>query len=313
MINANLSKNKMSNNKKINIDFVNSVLDVLQQCSNIAMSHYHDCKINVDTKSDNSPVTIADKEINTLICNFIKNKLRSYLSSFYKILIISEEDSNCLITNKFNNTGDKITFFIDPIDGTRSFIKKNAHFTINIGVCINKIPVIGFIVAPAFSKCYFGLIKNKKYTKYIDYDVLQSGCLMCGNFNDIKNVNLTHFTKLKNTNSRKKNNIILTISNNPKEAFILEKLKHNKVDISNVLYVSSSFKGCLLAENKADIYYRNGETFEWDTAAMDAIVRSCKYIVRDLSGKKLKYEKENYKNKDGFCIINNPSLFVKLK
>ena len=104
-------------------------------------------KVTKKLKSDNSPVTNADLKANTIICE----GLRKY---FPKVPIVSEELDNSRIKNK------KIFWLVDPLDGTKEFLKGNGEFTVNIALVVNKIPIYGLIYMPAKNKFYY--TKNKK-------------------------------------------------------------------------------------------------------------------------------------------------------
>ena len=281
-------------------------------CSTCLKYYQQNGEIQTKIKNDNSPVTAADEAVNNIICNYLQNNVFLVFKNLdASLCIISEELQDCLIQNK--DAKDKITFFVDPIDGTRDFIKKSKHFTINIGICINKKPIIGFIVAPAYNTCYVGVVKHFSYKKFIDYKSLHkfTGAKLCNNFMDIKKLDLSNFATISPSNKTSK--LVLAISKNSKEADIVEKLKKN-LDIKDILLVSSSLKGCMITNGDADIYYRYGQTCEWDTAAMHAIARSCGCVIKNIDDTDLKYEKhkKNFKNTKGFCIVNKKQNFVKL-
>ena len=293
---------------KFNLFIANKILSMLQKASCVAIKHFNDLQLDVIKKADNSPVTKADLEINDIICSFLQNTVFKHLKSIGQLCIISEEWQNCIIMPCNINDSDKITFFIDPIDGTRDFVKKSKDFTINIGICINKIPAISFIVAPAHNECYFGFVKKKKYSHLIDYNSFNTdgNALFCKNFNGIKGVNLYHFSKLV-PSKRTIDKAILTISTNPKEAKIVDILQHK----NQVKYISSSYKACIVCQGIADLYCRIGNTYEWDTAAAHALALACNCHVLNADGSKLKYEKasQNYKNTKGFCMVNAKANF----
>ena len=110
-------------------------------------------KVTKKLKSDNSPVTNADLKANTIICQ----GLRKY---FPKVPIVSEELDNSQIKNK------KIFWLVDPLDGTKEFLKGNGEFTVNIALIINKRPIYGLIYMPAKNKIYYTKSKKSYFAKF---------------------------------------------------------------------------------------------------------------------------------------------------
>ena len=218
-------------------------------------------------KKDKSPVTKADLAANRIICTGLKN-------IFPKIEIISEENDN-------SNLKKKDTYWlVDPLDGTKEFIKKNGEFTVNIALIKNKKPVYGLIYMPVTQEMYFTKNKSSYYSK-----INSKGQLLTK-------------TKIK-TKKRNKNVLVLSrshISDKKKlsemKDFMFKKFKANKI-----IQSGSSIKLCYIAHGKANIYPRIGTTMEWDIAAGDAILRNAGGTIKTLDGKIMKYGKRNYKNK----------------
>jgi len=222
---------------------------------------------NIEYKDDKSPLTEADLKANEIIC--------SKLQELYpNIPIMSEENKQ--VEYDIRKNWDYY-WCIDPIDGTKEFIKKNDEFTVNIALICKNEPVIGVVYAPAIDEMYsakrgFGAFKNgiKLPLEY-------------------------------NQNQKKKMRVVASKSHLSEETqtFI------DELDTENIEQVSkgSSLKLCMVAEGVADIYPRLAPTMEWDTAAADAIVRE--------SGK-MTYQFENknfllYNKKD----LLNPWFIVK--
>ncbi len=228
---------------------------------------YSTNKIRFKKKIDNSPVTTADTESNRIIIN----ELNKY---FKNCLIISEEEKS----NKYNK--EKEFFLVDPLDGTKEFIKKNGEFTINIGLIQNKNPILGAVDVPAKSLTYYtdGKTSFKK-------------------------------TKQKKKKIKVKRNsyktVLISRSHLDKQTyFFLQQLKDYKT-----IKVGSSLKFCLLAEGSADCYVRFGNTMEWDTAAGHAILKAAGGSVIDKNFKKLEYSKKKFKNNDFFAFNFSNELY----
>tara|TARA_B100000029_G_scaffold40169_1_gene37460 strand:- start:1098 stop:1844 length:747 start_codon:yes stop_codon:yes gene_type:complete len=222
-------------------------------------------KFKIYNKKDKSPVTIADFESEKIIINGLKK-------IFNNPFIYSEESNN-----KKKNKLIKNFWLIDPLDGTKEFIKKNGEFTINVAKIINNKVDFGIIYSPFFKKTYIG-------TKANAYEI----------------INKKKFKKI----IRKKNSyktMIVSRSHSKKKE--INKLI-NKHNVKKVLFLGSALKFCYLAEGKADIYPRTGTTYEWDTAAGHAIINGAGGSIRTESGEILNYGKKNFKNKGFIAKIN---------
>lgn len=242
--------------KKINIE---DIKDIAIKAGEIIMEIYNKDFL-IDYKDDKSPLTEADLKSNEFICNEL-NKL------YPNIPIMSEENSAILYVERKDW---ECYFCVDPIDGTKEFIKKNNEFTINIALIKNSIPYLGVVYAPALNELYWtdgvnSYKNNKKLPLFI------------------------------NENPRKKMVIVASKSHLSVETqeFI------DKLDSKEIAQISkgSSLKLCMVAEGIADIYPRLTPTMEWDTAAADAIVRcSGKMTYQFELGIPMIYNKENLLN-----------------
>ena len=218
-------------------------------------------------KKDRSPVTKADLAANRVICKGLRN-------IFPKITIISEENDNSNLKKK------DIYWLVDPLDGTKEFIKRNGEFTVNIALIKNKKPVYGLIYMPVTREIYFTKHKFSYYSKL--------------------NIRGQFLKKVKiRTKKRSKNILVLSRTHisdkkkiNEMKDFMFKKFKANKI-----IQSGSSIKLCYIAHGKANIYPRIGTTMEWDIAAGDAILRNAGGRIKTLDGKIMKYGKRNYKNK----------------
>jgi len=191
----------------------------------------------IDFKSDHSPLTLADKESNRLIEAGLKQLTPN-------IPIISEEGKDVLYPERKNW---KEFWLVDPLDGTKEFIKRNGEFTVNIALIRNGVPVMGSIYAPAFDVLYYGDKTN--------------GAYKTANGKTEKITVKTNRDKIVAVGSRSHGSL--------EEQEVL--LKYG---VTDVVTTGSSLKFCLLAEGSADVYYRHGPTMEWDTAAGQAILEA---------------------------------------
>jgi len=228
---------------------------------------------NVMRKEDKSPVTLADIEANKIIISRLKKE--------FDYLLVSEESA------KHKQFCDKnVCFIIDPIDGTKEFVKKNGEFTINIAMLKNDELVLGVVYAPVLKEMYYG-IKDKG--AYLEKDGI------------IKKINVS--------NRIGKVNVLISRSHQSKRSIKL--LEDNKENILKVDRLGSSLKGCRIAAGEQDVYYRFGPTCIWDTAAMQIIIEEAGGVLRLLNDKKINYRKTNYLN-DEFYIVNNEKNKMKI-
>ncbi|RXJ68978.1 3'(2'),5'-bisphosphate nucleotidase [Halarcobacter ebronensis] len=216
---------------------------------------------DVHYKEDSSPLTKADLQANEIICNSLKQL-------YPNIPIMSEENSQIDFENRKNW---ECYFCIDPIDGTKEFIKKNGEFTINIALIEKNSPVLGVVYAPALSDLYWAKKGEGAY---------KNGQKLPLKFNENKEERLY---------------VVASKSHLSKETqeFI------DSLDTKEVIQVSkgSSLKLCMIASGEADIYPRLTPTMEWDTAAADAIVRESGKMTYQFENKKtLVYNKKNLLN-----------------
>ena len=227
----------------------------------------------VEQKDDHTPLTLADKKCNELIES-------SLLET--RLPILSEE-------------GFKIPFsvrkeweyfwLVDPLDGTKEFVKRNGEFTVNIAMIHNGIPIIGVIYVPAKEELYFamrglGSFKTSRSLIIDDIDKLVS-------------------ESFKLPIEYKRNNYVVVgsrshMSPETEEFFQQKKKEHKNVEI---MAIGSSLKLCMVAEGKADAYPRFAPTMEWDTGAGHAIVKMAGFSVLQYnSDKELIYNKEELLN-----------------
>lgn len=236
----------------------------------------YNSSFNVSLKSDNSPLTLADKTShNTIISHLIPTG----------IPILSEEGNK---VDKSARSKWKKLWIVDPLDGTKEFIKRNDEFTVNIALVDGHKSILGVVYCPPLKTLYFASNKIKGAYKISLSDKIK----------DDLGKTISNAKKLPEL-QKNKNSLVIVASrshmNNDTSAFI-EKLKekHEKIEI---ISKGSSLKLCKIAEGYADIYPRFAPTYEWDTAAADAIVRlSGGYVLDTKNRQPLKYNKVNLLN-----------------
>lgn len=228
---------------------------------------------SIEKKADNSPLTIADKSSHDIIVSHLK---KTYLP------ILSEEGKS-VPYNKRKKWD--LFWLVDPLDGTKEFIKKNGEFTVNIALIENKVPIAGVIYVPVTKTLYVGILNGGAWKM----ENVQIEC-------DLTSVR-SFGVKLPLKSDSNTYKVVGSRSHMSKETEdYIEKLKkqHRKVEMVSK---GSSLKICMIAEGTANEYPRFGPTMEWDTAAGHAIANAAgkKILLTDHS-RELQYNKENLLN-----------------
>lgn len=234
----------------------------------------------VSYKSDNSPLTLADKEANKIIEKYLKPLGLPILSEEGKITPYSERKNWA----KF--------WLIDPLDGTREFVKRNGNFTVNIALMENNIPVVGIIYVPVSGVLYVGELQKGAYKQELGLQKV-----------DAKNrIEIAPKITIQVSQKTNEDGIIAFKSLSHSGAKDTNYL--SQFNVKEIRKKGSSVKFCLLAEGIADLYYRNGTTMEWDTAAGEVILKAAGGMLLNAdTNTELKYNKENLEN-PSFCAMN---------
>jgi len=227
----------------------------------------------VRTKSDASPVTEADERAEAII-------LAALSAGFPTIPVIAEE---AVAAGHMPETYDQPFILVDPLDGTKEFIRKSHDFTVNIALIEKGVPVMGVVYAPARGTAYLGSA-NGAYRIEVD-----------AAFQPVSR---------RPIHVRQTGETVIAVASRAHagpetEAFLAQRA------ITDTRSVGSSLKFCLLAEGEADVYPRFGRTMEWDTAAGDAVLRAAGGMTVNLDGTPLLYGKRNQAHDSDFA---NPSF-----
>ena len=221
----------------------------------------YDAGITVEDKADSSPVTEADRRAEIVI-------LQGLRESFPGIPCVAEEEvSSGLLPPDLG----RAFFLVDPLDGTKEFIKRRPDFTVNIALVRDGVPVVGIVYAPAQRMLYggrSGLAWSATVSE--DHRVTSRSAMMVRACPPSRTIVASRSHRTPET-----------------DAFID---RHAGCDIVSV---GSSLKFCLLASGQADLYPRFGRTMEWDTAAGDAVLRAAGGSVRLVDGGDFLYGKRN--------------------
>jgi 3'(2'), 5'-bisphosphate nucleotidase len=249
---------------KINIIEINKI-SVLAGKAIMEIYHMDDSKRMVEYKSDNSPLTLADKKSHHLIVSALD-------ALGLNIPVISEEGKD--MAYELRRHWD-LFWLVDPLDGTKEFIKRNGEFTVNIALIHKGAPVLGSIYVPVTQVLYFGSKTGGAFKT-------EAGITVPIHVSD------------------RKDDLVAVGSRSHASERETDVLK--KYHIKKTLTAGSSLKFCMIAEGSADVYYRDGPTMEWDTAAGQAIVEAAAGKVLDKEGNTFRYNKINLLNDSFICL-----------
>ena len=265
------------NNHNEHHQYLESVITIAKTAGAAIMQVYA-TDFNVVNKEDNSPLTHADLAAHHVIVSAL-NKLTPHIPT------LSEESE--IIDYETRKHWSQY-WLIDPLDGTREFIKRNGEFTVNIALISGNNPILGVVYAPVIATLYYASFHQGSYKQ----------------LNDAPAVAI-HARTL----DLKKSTVIGSRSHVDKkmqafmENFKVSIAENTANSTPELIRMGSSLKICLLAEGLADVYPRLGPTFEWDTAAAHCILTEAGGDIIDKAGNSLQY---NWKPS-----LLNPWFFAK--
>jgi 3'(2'), 5'-bisphosphate nucleotidase len=215
--------------------------------------------LNKETKSDNTPVSNGDLEVNKIIT-------KKLLELTPNIPIVSEETSHNKSKNNLKNF-----WLVDPIDGTYDYINDGEEFTINAGLILNGKAIAGLINVPAKKRMFYSFGKNQSY-EFTSNKTIKLDCKKITPKGSIK---------------------VVSYSNKLKPE--IEK-KHKDLGVTEYVRMKSSLKFCVIATGEFDGYVAEPRACEWDIAAGHAILENAGGIVTDFKGNEITYGKKDFKN-----------------
>lgn len=220
---------------------------------------YYDGEVDISIKDDKSPVTAADIAANDYIVSELKKLTPD-------VPIVSEE-----IVNQYDRKELGLFWIVDPLDGTKSFIKKSGEFTVNIALIKNKTPIFGVIYIPAKDVVYY---TDNNGCAFVQEQRKASSPIKCRSVAEDGAI------------------VVASLSHRTKETddYI------DTVKTKEIISAGSSLKFCLVAEGKADLYPRFGTTMEWDIAAGHAILKAAGGKVSNIDGSDFTYNKSDFRN-----------------
>lgn len=246
------------------------ILEILDAASAVILEIYGKDDFNVETKDDQSPLTEADRRANEVIVAGLR-------AAYPEIPVLSEESKEAPYDER---RSWKRFWLVDPVDGTKEFIKRNGEFTVNIALVEDGVPVWGGVARPTEGTIFYGGPGIGSFRREKD-----------GGITPLDQSAKPHYTELDEVT------VVASRSHLTQEVTdLVEKLRADGKTVE-FLSAGSSLKLCLVAEGKADVYPRFGPTMEWDTGAAHAVVLGAgKKVHRADTGEALAYNKENLLN-----------------
>ena len=248
-----------------------AVVDIARQAGAEILKIY-ESDFAVETKTDDSPLTAADRAAHECI-------VAALLQLTPDIPVWSEESAEIDVAER---SGWPVFWLVDPLDGTKEFIKRNGEFTVNIALINGNEPVMGVVHVPVTRRDYLGYVGGGAF-------VIDDG----GDPRPIS-VSRTAETPVRVVGSRSHRGDSL-------EAYL------DWIGPHVMVPMGSSLKLCLVAAGVADVYPRLGPTSEWDTAAAQAVVEAAGGRVIDLSGQRLLYNTKAEVLNPFFIVLGDDS------
>ena len=259
---------------------IDSILAVIEEANQTCLKIYGQEDFGVQIKSDNSPVTQADLEVNEILTTALKKITPD-------IPVVSEEaNPDFEIRKNYNKF-----WIIDPIDGTKEFIKKSGEFTINLGLVENGYPIFGVIAIPCQGEVFYG--GQQLGQSFVRKQKMVDGCFVRG-YQSFK-ICAREAKSVNANGSPEPETIIVDITcskdhRHPDDWVFIEKVAQKHY--IKLKPCGSTIKICRIAEGEADIYVRMSGINDWDLAAGHAIVEAAGGSVVDINGNQLLYNTE---------------------
>jgi 3'(2'), 5'-bisphosphate nucleotidase len=250
---------------------IKPLVDIVTQAGEAILAIYN-TQFSIETKEDASPLTAADKASHQTIVSALEKLTPD-------IPILSEESA---VIDWAERSAWPEYWLIDPLDGTKEFIKRNGEFTVNIALIQEHKAVLGIVYAPVLQRCFYGYKDGGSFEH-----------TAAGDVRPIK-VARTAQSPLRVVGSRSHRGELL-------DAYLARLGDHVMVSMG------SSLKLCLVATGEADIYPRLGPTSEWDTAAAQAVVECAGGYVTNLDGQPLMYNSKESLLNPHFLVFGDTS------
>lgn len=251
-------------------EHIENLLDIAKRAGDAILEIYTSNDMGIESKKDDSPLTKADNAANDIICEGLKNITPN-------IPIISEENKAIPYEQR---KAQSYLWMVDPLDGTKEFIKKNGEFTVNIALIHEQRSIAGVVYAPVLDLMYYAIENEGAY-------VIQN--------NEQRKLSANQFQK-----TDKHLRIVCSRShlNDETQLFV------DSCSEPDLIAKGSSLKFLIIAEGNAELYPRLAPTMEWDTAAAHIILTESGGKMYQPDGSKILYNKENLLNPHFIATAN---------
>jgi 3'(2'), 5'-bisphosphate nucleotidase len=253
---------------------LNDVIEITRRAGDAIMALYDETH-TPDLKADQSPVTAADHAAHHVIAEGL-----AALDPVFPLL--SEEGADIAYAER---RAWSSFWCVDPLDGTKEFLKKTGSFTVNIALIRDRQPVLGVIYAPAIDQWYYAEAGQGAFARTGNQPPRRL---------QVRPFDTDHVAVVASRDHA-----------GPGVKRLLSKLEN-----PSMKSMGSSLKFCLVAAGEADVYYRDVPTFEWDTAAAQSIVSEAGGVVLTEEGHPLLYNKENLRNPGLLTCGNQPAFWL---
>ena len=257
-----------------------STARIARDAGDAILEIYRDVDAGVTFKQDDSPLTRADLASHRIIADCLAQLTP-------EIPVLSEEGADTAYRQR---RGWRCFWLVDPLDGTKEFIRRNGEFTVNIALIEDGAPVLGIVHVPVLGRTFSGAAGLGAWRRDAAPGDAEAGD------------GRRRAIRAAGTGGR---DLVVAASRShpgPHLAAFLEQLPEHRL-----LSMGSSLKLCLVAEGRADLYPRLGPTMEWDTAAAHAVVAAAGGRVLDLDGASLSYNKADLHN-PFFIVLSEKSV-----
>lgn len=244
----------------IRADMVDRVRDIALRAGEAILAVY-DTEFDVEKKDDASPVTEADRRAERLILEALRREVTD------RYPIVAEEE---VAAGRIPHIDGGPFWLVDPLDGTKEFVKRQGDFTVNIALIEGGRPRLGVVHAPARNATYWGSPRGA----FARTDAGGAHAIAC--------------------RPMPAKGLVAVASKSHRNPELEEYLA--RYDLAESISSGSSIKFCLVAAGRADLYPRTGRTMEWDTAAGHAVVLFAGGSVTDMQGNELTYGKPGFEN-----------------
>lgn len=249
-------------------DLLPQVVEIGREAGRAVMKVYGEANPRVEYKEDRSPLTQADIASHHTILSGLREVTPEWP-------VLSEESKEIPFEERRRW---QYFWLVDPLDGTKEFLKRNGEFTTNIALMENAVPILGVVYAPVIEKMYYAARGEGSWS--------------------VERETVTQIRTRSSGNGKFR--VVMSRSHYASGERDVSRFTGGRTDCEFVS-MGSSLKFCLVAEGTADIYPRTGPTMEWDTAAAHCIVEQAGGSVTDLDGNPLKYNKP---------VLLNPGFVV---